>query len=294
MRIGRPVMRLMLAGLLPALLAGCGGVLDPQGPVAGAERKILFDALAIMLALIGPTLIGAALIAWWFRADNKRAQYRPTFTFSGRLEILIWSVPTLIIVFLGGLIWFGSHELDPYKPLASDKPPLRIQVVSLDWKWLFVYPDQGVATVNDMVIPAGQPIALDLTSASVMNTFWVPQLAGMVYTMNGMVTKLHLQADNPGDYPGRSGNLSGDGFSQMHFTVHAVASDAFPQWVERAKASGNALDRGAYEALTKPSTVAAPITYQSVQDDLFQQVAMQDIPPGPGPANRPATKQSEN
>ena len=192
-------------------LAACGGgVLDPHGPIAGAERKILFDALAIMLALIIPTLLGGAWCAWWFRASNPKARYRPTFTFSGRIEILVWTVPTLIIIFLGGLIWFGSHELDPYRPIASEKQPIRVQVVSLDWKWLFIYPDQGMADVNELVVPVGTPVQLQLTSASVQNSFWVPQLAGMMATMNGMVTQIHLLADHAGSFEGRSGMFSGD------------------------------------------------------------------------------------
>lgn len=274
-------------GIVSFALTGCsGGVLDPHGPIAGAERKILFDALAIMLALIVPTILGGIWVGWWFRDGNRnRARYRPQFTFSGRIEILIWSVPTLIIVFLGGLIWYGSHLLDPYRPLDSAEKPIEVQVVALDWKWLFLYPEQGIASVNALVVPEATPVHLQITSASVMNTFWVPQLAGMIYAMNGMVTQLHLAADHQGEFRGRSGDFSGDHFSDMHFTVRAVSKDAFSQWVKATKADGATLDRAAYEKLEVQSVIDKPITYRAVDPALFHAIVTQQIPPGPGPTN---------
>ncbi len=293
-RVTSILSRLLVLG--PALaLAGCGGgVLDPHGPIADSERKILFDSLAIMLALIVPTLLGGAWVAWWFREGNPRAQYRPEFTFSGRIEILVWSVPTLIIVFLGGVIWFGAHQLDPYRPIASKEKTLPVQVVSLDWKWLFIYPDQGVASVNELVIPAGTPVRLEMTSSSVMNTFWVPQLAGMIYTMNGMVTQLHLAADHPGEFEGRSGMFSGDHFAAMHFVVRSVAPDAFSQWVDTAKASGPALDRAAYDALAKPAVPDHASTYRSVDPALFDAITTQAIPASSDPVNPQSTDQQSS
>ena len=274
-------------------LTGCGGgVLDPHGPVAGAERAILFDSLVIMMALVIPTLVGTAWVAWWFREGNPRAQFRPGFTFSGKIEILIWSVPTLIVLFLGGVIWVGSHQLDPYRPIESQQKPLAVQVVSLDWKWLFIYPEQGVASVNELVVPAGTPVELSMTSSSVMNTFWVPQLAGMIYTMNGMVTKLHLAADHPGEFAGRSGMFSGDHFSDMHFTVRSVPQDAFAQWIDTAKSAGPALDHAAYDTLAKPSVPDRPSTYRSVDPMLFAAVTSLDIPASSEPVNPESTKQN--
>ncbi len=270
-------------------LAACsGGPLDPHGPVAAGERMILFNAMAIMLVLVVPTLIGALVIAWWFRASNPRATYRPDFTFSGRLEILIWSIPTLIITFLGGLIWFGSHQLDPYRPLDMPGQPLEVQVVSLDWKWLFVYPGHGVASINEAVVPAGTPIHFTLTSSSVMNTFWVPQLAGMIYTMNGMQTQLYAAADHPGVFAGRSGHFSGDGFSDMAFTVRAVAPAEFEAWVGATKGTGPTLDRAAYETLARQSVPDRPSTYGGVEPSLFEAIVAQHIPPAPGPADGPS------
>ncbi|MBV9077357.1 MAG: ubiquinol oxidase subunit II, partial [Methylobacteriaceae bacterium] len=223
--------------LVPALgLGGCeGGILDPQGPVGAAERTILFNATVIMLAIIGPTIVATLAFAWWFRASNPKARYEPGFVHSGRIELLVWSVPLLTILFLSGIAWIGSHDLDPGKPLESGRKALNVQVVSLDWKWLFIYPDQDVAAVNELVIPAGTPVSFSLTSSSVMNTFFVPQLGSMIYTMNGMATRLHLQADRAGTYYGRSGHFSGDGFPDMQFAVKAVSQPAFEQWVAQAK-----------------------------------------------------------
>jgi len=191
---------LMLAVALlgTAALGGCtGGVLDPKGPIAVAERQILFNSLGIMLAIVIPTILATLGVAWWFRASNTRARYMPEFTYSGRLEILVWSIPAMTVLLVGGVAWVGSHDLDPRKPLASSVKPVSVQVVSLDWKWLFIYPDLGIASVNHLAIPAGTPVSFELTSAGVMNSFFVPQLGSQIYTMSGMATRLHLQADHP-------------------------------------------------------------------------------------------------
>ena len=207
----------------------------------------------------------------------------PEFVYSGRIELLVWSIPLLAIMFLGGVIWIGSHRLDPYRPLASSARPLQVQVVSLDWKWLFIYPDEGIASVNRLVVPTGVPVHFRLTSATVMNSFFVPRLGSMIATMNGMVTQLHLQADQPGDYFGESTQFSGDGFSDMTFTVRAVPSDRYAQWVRDTQTNGDVLDRGAYEALSHKSMNLKPFTYRRVESGLFDAVASQTIPPGEGP-----------
>jgi cytochrome o ubiquinol oxidase subunit 2 len=191
-----------------------------------------------------------------------------------------------VIVFLGGLAWIASHDLDPAQPVPGQGKPLEVQVVSLDWKWLFVYPDQGVASVNELVVPTGAPVHFSLTSASVMNAFFVPQLGGMIYTMNGMVTQLNLRADRPGVFHGLSSQYSGDGFADMHFETRAVAPDAFAAWVQNAKANGPVLDGAAYAALSRPGT-AAPTTYRAVDPGLFQNIASRKLAPGPGPDNAP-------
>jgi cytochrome o ubiquinol oxidase subunit 2 len=272
-------------GIFAALvLGGCsGGVLQPQGPIGGANSKILLDAAGIMAAIVVPTLIALVAFGWWFRAANARARYRPDFVYSGRLEIIVWAIPILVIMFLGGVIWIGSHELDPFKPLSSDYKPTTIQVVSLDWKWLFIYPDEGIASVNQIVVPAGAPVHFLLTSASVMNSFFVPQLGSMIATMNGMQTQLYLQADHPGEYDGLSTQYSGDGFSGMSFMLRAVPADAFAQWIATVRRTGSTLDRAAYMALAVPSQNVKPFTYRSVEQNLFHAVVTRAIPPGPGP-----------
>jgi cytochrome o ubiquinol oxidase subunit 2 len=279
-------------GWAPALalaLGGCaGGPLDPHGPIASAQLLILLDALAIMLAIVIPTIGVALWFAWWYRASNTRAVYQPDFAYSGRIEIVVWAIPTLVILFLGGVIWIGSHDLDPARPIDPNSRPIEVQVVALDWKWLFILPAQGVASVNELVVPAGAPVHFLITSASVMNTFYVPQLAGMIYAMNGMVTQLHAKADHPGDYYGRSGQFSGDGFSDMYFTVHSVPHADFLKWVADARANGPALDRAAYGELVRPSQAVKPYTFKTVDPALFGDIATQRIPPAPGPdENRP-------
>jgi len=272
------------AAFLTILLASCsGGVLDARGPVAAADRQMMLNALAIMVAIVVPTIVAALYFAWWYRAGNRRAHRHPRFVYSGAIELIVWSIPLLVILFLSGLIWIGSHELDPARPLAAKEKPLELQVVSLDWKWLFIYPQQGVAAVNELVVPAGVPLHFSLTSASVMNSFFVPQLGSMIATMNGMVTELHLQADHEGDYYGLSTQYSGDGFSDMHFTVHAVAPGAFAEWVQRTKAAGPALDRNGYERLAQESANVGPFTYRAIDPALFRAVATNQIAPQRGP-----------
>ena len=282
----RPKCRFEALSLIALLLmlAGCsGGVLDPQGPVGAANAKIMLNALGIMLVIVVPTIIAVLAFAWWFRASNTRARYQPGFVYSGRVEIVVWSIPLLVILFLSGVIWVGSHELDPYKPLASPDKPTKVQVVSLDWKWLFIYPDQGIASVNDLVIPAGVPVHFSLTSASVMNNFFVPQLGSMIAAMNGMVTQLHLKADRPGEFYGLSAQFSGDGFSDMSFTARAVPQEAFAQWVATARQSEPILDRASYAALSQQSRDVRPFTYRAIDPTLFDAVVAQHVPPGPGP-----------
>jgi cytochrome o ubiquinol oxidase subunit II len=277
--------------LVPLLLllglCGCrGGILDPAGPVGIGERVILLDSLAIMLAIVIPTIGVTAAFAWWFRASNKRAVYRPDWSYSGRLELLVWSIPTLVVLFLGGIGWISSHDLDPAKPLASNTKPLEVQVVSLDWKWLFIYPDEGIASVNHLVLPAGVPVHFQLTSATVMNSFFIPQLGSQIYTMSGMVTQVNLQADKVGRYAGLSAQFSGDGFSDMTFTVDALSTGAYQDWLSQARGGGQPLDAAALTDLEKPSAAVVPVTYKSVSRNLFESlVNLQMTPMAPVPAS---------
>jgi len=256
-----------------AALGGCSeGVLDPKGPVAAAERLIMLNSTGIMLAIVIPTILATLGTAFWFRASNTRARYMPDFAYSGRLELLVWSIPIMTVILVGGVTWIGSYDLDPPKPIASAEKPIRVQVVALDWKWLFIYPEQGIATVNQLTIPVSTPIRFELTSSGVMNSFLVPQLGGQIYTMAGMVTQLYLQADYVGTYRGMSANYSGAGFSDMYFNVNAVPAEKFAQWVVATRNSGPVLDAQSYAALAKPSQAVAPFSYRAVAPDLFKSI----------------------
>jgi cytochrome o ubiquinol oxidase subunit 2 len=261
---------LLAVTLLSVTLGGCSeGVLNPKGPIAAAERLILFNSLGIMLAIVIPTILATLAVAFWFRASNGRATYLPDFEYSGRLELLVWSIPAMTVLLVGGVAWVGAHDLDPRKPIASTVRPVTVQVVSLDWKWLFIYPEQGIASVNHLTVPVGTPVSFELTSSSVMNSFFVPQLGGQIYTMSGMLTRLQLQADHLGTYAGLSAMFSGEGFSDMRFSVDAVTDDGFAQWVRQAREIGPVLDRQSYADLVKPSKAVAPFTYRAVTGDLF-------------------------
>lgn len=270
--------------MAPILLTACQpAVLDPQGPIGIADKTILIDSLAIMLAIVVPTIIATLAFAWWYRASNTRARYLPEWAYSGRIELIVWAIPLLVIILLGGVAWIGSHELDPAEPLASNTPPLQVQVVSLDWKWLFIYPSQRVASVNQLVVPANVPIHFSLTSASVLNAFFVPQLGSMIYTMNGMTTQMNLRADQPGTYRGLSSHYSGDGFSDMHFDVLAVSADRFTSWIDTTRSTGAVLDPARYTDLAKQSINVQPVTFKDVDPTLFQRIITQQLPPAPGP-----------
>jgi cytochrome o ubiquinol oxidase subunit II len=261
---------LLALTLLSVALGGCSeGVLAPKGPIVSAERLILFNSLGIMLAIVIPTILATLAVAFWFRASNWRASYLPDFEYSGRLELLVWSIPAMTVLLVGGVAWIGAHDLDPRKAISSTVKPVTVQVISLDWKWLFIYPEQGIASVNHLTVPVGTPISFELTSSTVMNSFFVPQLAGQIYTMSGMVTRLQLQADHPGTYPGLSAMFSGDGFADMRFTVNAVPNDGFAQWVTHTQNTGPVLDANAFADLNKPSKTVAPFTYRAVAPDLF-------------------------
>jgi len=263
------------------------GVLDPHGPVAAAERTILLNATVIMLAVIVPVIVLTLAFAWWFRAGNRRARRDPDWAYSGAIEVTVWSIPALVILFLGGIAWIGSHDLDPARPLSSRSPPLTVQVVSLDWKWLFIYPELGVASVNRMVVPAGTPLRLRLTSATVMNSFFVPQLGSQIYTMGGMTTTLHLLADHPGTYAGLSANFSGDGFSDMRFDAVALAPDEFARWLAGVRSAAAPLDAAHYAALARPGVAAATATYAPVAPGLFETI-LADTSKAPAATTMPA------
>jgi cytochrome o ubiquinol oxidase subunit II len=272
--------------LLP-FLAGCsGGVLEPKGPIAAAERLLLVNSTAIMLVVVIPVIVATMAFAWWYRSSNLRASRGADESYEERIEFVVWSIPALTVILLSGVIWIGSHQLDPRAPIRGQSDPLRVEVVALDWKWLFIYPDQGVAAVNQLVIPAGTPLVFRLTSATVMNSFFVPQLGSQIYTMGGMTTHLNLLADKPGEYPGLSANFSGDGFSWMRFVVRSMPTGDFNAWLEHARGTGSALDDAGYAELAKPSKAVPPTTYRSVEPKLFERILEQTVS-GSGKAGPP-------
>lgn len=272
------------------LLTGCNMVvLRPSGDIATQQRDLIIVSVALMLLIIVPVIFLTLYFAWKYRYTNTEATYRPDWHHSTRLEVLIWSAPLAIIIALGAVTWASTHQLDPYRPLSrldasrlipEDQKTLTVEVVALDWKWLFFYPELGIATVNELAAPVDVPISFRLTASSVMNTFYVPALAGMIYTMPGMETRLHAVINREGQYDGFSGNYSGDGFSRMRFQFHGMQQAAFDQWVEKVKAQGTALSRDAYLTLERPST-AEPIRYYgSVDDGLYQAILNLCVAPG--------------
>src|SRR5215813_8961425 len=281
---GPDMQHVALAVLLigAAALGGCSeGVLDPKGPIASAERLIMFNSTGIMLAIVIPTIFATLAVAFWFRSANSRARYLPDFDYSGRLELLVWSIPIMTVLLVGGVAWIGSFDLDPPRRIASAVKPVKVQVVSLDWKWLFIYPDEGIASVNQLTVPVGTPISFELTSSGVMNSFFVPQLGSQIYTMAKMVTRLNLKADHPGKYRGFSAQFSGDGFADMYFTADAVPPEQFAQWVAATRNTGTTLDAQSYSDLAKPSKAVQPFTYRDVAPDLFSNILNSAMPTNP-------------
>jgi cytochrome o ubiquinol oxidase subunit II len=262
----------VVCGAVPVASCQSAAVLDPRGPVASAQLLILMNSTAIMLVVVVPVIVAILAFAWWYRSSNTRASRNVDESYEERIEFVVWSIPALTVILLSGVIWIGSHELDPRAPIPGKTDALRVDVVALDWKWLFIYPDLGVAAVNQLVIPTGTPVEFRLTSATVMNSFFVPQLGSQIYAMGGMTTHLNLLADARGEYPGFSANFSGDGFSWMRFVVKSVAPGDFNAWLEQARGTGSHLDDASYADLAKPSQEVRPTTYRSVEPNLFERI----------------------
>ena len=272
-RAGRRVSGRCAIALLGASLAGCHyALLDPHGPIGRQEKLILINSTVVMLAIVIPVIIATLAFAWWFRAGNPRATRYPDWAYSGRIEFVVWAIPALVILFLGGVAWISSHDLDPPKPIESSVAPLEVEVVALDWKWLFIYPDAGIASVNRLVLPVGTPVRFQMTSAGVMNSFFIPQLGSQLYTMAGMDTRLNLMVDDPGTYHGLSAQFSGDGFSDMTFDVAAVSRQDFELWLDSARTGGGNLDAAAYATLMQPSRADPQRTWGTVSAGIFDAI----------------------
>ena len=262
-----------LAALLP-LLTGCTSLelFNPMGSIAEQEMQLILVCTGLMLLVVIPVIILTLYFAWRYRASNTQATYAPDWSHSTAIEVVIWTIPCLIIVVLAVLIWKSTHALDPYRPIESDKAPLRVEVVALNWKWLFIYPDYNVATVNELVMPVDTPVAFKLTSESMMNAFFVPQLGSMVYTMAGMQTRLHLIGHTPGTYAGMSSAYSGAGFSDMKFPARVVTAADFTRWLEQARDSGEQLDAARLAELEVPTHGAQLLRFSGVDTGLFDRI----------------------
>lgn len=283
-----PLKMLALAPLLLAL-GGCDWVvMNPSGDIAAQQRDLIIVATVLMLLIIVPVIALTLFFAWKYRRSNEAAKYDPDWHHSTRLEIVIWAAPLVIITILGAVTWTSTHLLDPYRPLdriapgrsAENIKPLKVQVVALDWKWLFIYPELGIATVNEMAAPVDRPLNFELTSSSVMNSFYVPALAGQIYAMPGMTTKLHAVINKAGVYDGFSANYSGEGFSHMRFKFRGMSEAEFARWTEQVRKGGGRLDGPRYLVLEKPSEKVPPQRFAAVDADLFHKAVNRCVEPG--------------
>jgi len=261
-----------LLSLAVILLGGCSTILllNPKGPIGEAERFLILAAIGLMAIVVIPVFIMAFWFSVKYRAANTAATYTPKWSYSATIDMVMWGVPVAIIIVLATLTWHMTHALDPYKPIASPHKPVNIQAVSLDWKWLFIYPDQNIATVNQLTFPAKAPLSFRLTSDTVMTSFFIPQLGSQMYAMGGMQTQLNLLADKPGIFAGHNNQISGIGYANMHFKAHAVSPEEFQAWVEKVRQSKEKLDHHRYEQLIKPNDGYYPVThFSAVEPDLF-------------------------
>jgi len=255
-------------------------VAHPRGVIARSELNLIKTIIALMLIVVVPTFILLLITAWKYHAKNTKAQYDPERPHGVFRELILWIIPSIIVLVMAIVTWDATHKLDPYKPLESDVRPLTIQVVALDWKWLFIYPEQDIATVNLVQFPARTPIRFELSAdSSPMNSFWIPQLSGQIYSMSGMITPLHIMADEPGIYSGRAAEINGDGFADMTFVVKSTSPSDFDEWIASAKQSPIQLTDDIYDELLKPSINNPIMLYSSVETDLFNKIVMKYMHP---------------
>lgn len=277
-----PLLRRAALALAALPLAACNTVvMNPSGDIARQQADLVTTSTLLMLLIIVPVILLTLLFAWRYRQSNTEATYTPDWDHSTKLELIIWGAPLLIIIALGAITWISTHKLDPYRPLErldESRPipagvkPLEVEVVALDWKWLFLYPEQGIATVNELAAPVDRPIRFKITASTVMNAFYIPALAGQIYAMPGMETKLHAVINKPGEFEGFSANFSGDGFSHMRFKFHGLSTHDFDAWVAKAKAEGSELGRADYLKLEQPSEKEPVRRYARVADGLYDAI----------------------
>jgi cytochrome o ubiquinol oxidase subunit 2 len=274
----KKIIRLIFVGIMllgtVLIFTGCDQLLlfNPKGPVGDSERSLIIISFVLMLIVVIPVFIMAFWFSLKYRASNTRATYAPKWDYSAVIDWVIWLVPVLIVTVLAYLAWSSTFSLDPYKSIHSENKPLRIEVVSMDWNWLFIYPDKDIAVVNELVLPSGVPVNFRLTSATVMTSFFIPQLGSQIYAMAGMQTRLHLLADEPGTYTGQNQEFSGDGYADMHFQVKVTSSEQFEEWVKKVKQSPDKLDLVRYEKLSRPTNGGLNIQFGSVRPGLFEHI----------------------
>jgi cytochrome o ubiquinol oxidase subunit 2 len=254
-------------------------VLNPKGMIGMKQRELIRDATLLMLIVVIPVLVLTCVFAWRYREKNTTAKYAPKWEHNYIAECLWWGIPLVIITILAIITWRSSHELDPHQPIDIGKKSLTIQAVALDWKWLFIYPEQGIATVNFVQFPAHTPITFEITSDAPMNSFWIPQLGGQIYAMSAMKTQLHLIANEEGQFRGCSANISGEGFAGMTFTAKASSQEDFDMWAQTAKQSTHHLGLEEYQQLAQPSQYNKVMVYALTQHDLFDWIVMKYITP---------------
>ena len=270
--LGIVVPAVVLIGVVALMVIASQGasmpMIDTRGVIADAQRDTLYLVVGIMLIVVIPVFIILFFVALRYRESNTKAKYTPNWASSHRLETIWWGIPIAIVAVLSFVAWQTSHSLDPYRPIESDKPTLQVSVIALQWRWLFIYPEQGVASLGELAMPVDRPVAFTITSDAPMNSFWIPQLGGQIYAMSGMSTKLHLEANEPGDYRGVSANLSGEGHKSMTFTARAMDETELKAWFDKAARSESLLDKNVYEELRKPTT-DNPVTYFQLRDNAL-------------------------
>lgn len=248
-------------------------LLQPSGLMALQERDLMMHATLFMLIVIVPVFAFTFFVAWHYRAGNTKALFVPNWEHAKMEELIWWAIPFEIVLVLGALTWTSTHTLDPHRALASASPPIVIEVVALQWKWLFIYPEEHIATVNYVQFPVGRPVEFHITADAPMNSFWIPELSGQIYAMSGMVTELHVVTDTPGSYRGASANYSGDGFAAMRFVARATSQEDFDVWVSGAReASSSVLSQDTYGRLALPSTSSAPELFGSIDENLYNSI----------------------
>lgn len=252
----------------------------PKGIMARKELNLIVKDILLMLTIIVPTFAALFLVTWKYRSNNVKAEYDPEHSHGTLGEVLLWIVPSIVIAGMSWVLWEAAHDLDPYKPLPSDKEPMKIQVVAIDWKWLFIYPEQGIATLNHVQFPAETPIHFELAAdGSPMNSFWIPQLSGQIYSMAGMITQIHMMADGPDVYTGRAAEINGDGYADMTFSVKSTSTDDFKEWVKEVKEGPQKLTDQVYAELLKPTKGLPIALYAAVEKDLFNKIVMKYMQP---------------